>query len=138
MAIEKYSMDNRVKREWLKALRSGKYRQGRGQLKEQRFKESKHCGQEGRELKSSFCCLGVLCDIYQKENPSYWDGEAFVAGILTSDKNTSVLPNCVKIWAGLKSSDGRLPLVFGTESLAEMNDNGVGFENIADVIEEAF
>ena len=37
--------------EWVDALRSGKYDQGHGQLREQ----------------NSFCCLGVLCDIYSED-----------------------------------------------------------------------
>jgi len=35
---------------WLKALRSRKYKQGKGQLKE-----------ETVENKQKYCCLGVLC-----------------------------------------------------------------------------
>lgn len=37
-------MDQKIKKEWVKALRSGEYKQGRGRLK---------CGDE-------YCCLGVL------------------------------------------------------------------------------
>lgn len=42
-----------LKRKWIKALRSGKYEQGRERLR------SPH----------GFCCLGVLCDIV---DPSKW------------------------------------------------------------------
>ena len=41
---------------WAKALRSGKYAQGRGTLRNG----------------DNFCCLGVLCDIVA---PNAWDGD---------------------------------------------------------------
>ena len=49
-------MKKRVLTKWLKALRSGKYKQGRGAL----------C-QIDKKGTESFCCLGVLCDLYNKE-----------------------------------------------------------------------
>lgn len=49
MAYKK--MDKKVKNVWLKALRSGKYRQGEGYL----------CKQD-KNNKSRYCCLGVLCN----------------------------------------------------------------------------
>lgn len=45
-------MNNFVKKSWVKALRSGKYKQGKGQL----------CDLD----KCEYCCLGVLTDIYCK------------------------------------------------------------------------
>lgn len=59
-------MDTKIKKKWLKALRSGRYEQGQGQLKTPSDK---------------FCCLGVLCDIL---DPDYWDSaDYFVAdGVL--------------------------------------------------------
>jgi len=47
-------MNKEIKKLWLEALRSGKYKQGRGQL---------HNPSE-----NVFCCLGVLCDIVDKNN----------------------------------------------------------------------
>lgn len=41
-------MDNDIKNKWVAALRSGKYRQGRGHL---------------RNNNDEYCCLGVLCDV---------------------------------------------------------------------------
>ena len=45
---------------WIKALRSGIYQQGRGRLR-------LHLRGEGFR----YCCLGVLCDLY---DPSKWTG----------------------------------------------------------------
>lgn len=50
-----YKLDPEVKAAWLAALRSGEYRQGRNRL----------LTVEDR----SFCCLGVLCDLWVKQNP---------------------------------------------------------------------
>jgi hypothetical protein len=44
-------LDPELKKKWVEALRSGKYRQGYGYL---------------RYVTDEFCCLGVLCDIYDK------------------------------------------------------------------------
>jgi hypothetical protein len=44
-------MDDKLKKRWIKALRSGKYKQGSGRLQE-----------DGK-----FCCLGVLCELMPKD-----------------------------------------------------------------------
>lgn len=48
-------MDTKVKRKWIKALLSGKYKQGKGQLRSQ---------------KDKYCCLGVLLDVLE---PTGWE-----------------------------------------------------------------
>jgi hypothetical protein len=50
-------MEQQLKEKWVKALRSGEYKQGRDELKSST--------DDGFE----FCCLGVLCDIV---NPELW------------------------------------------------------------------
>lgn len=49
-------MKEDIKRRWLKALRSGEYKQSRTYLKSE----------------NGFCCLGVLCDILQKDGVTAW------------------------------------------------------------------
>jgi len=49
-------MDPELKRKWIKALRSGKYKQGRGQL--------------WRKSDNSYCCLGVLEAIQGNMTPT--------------------------------------------------------------------
>lgn len=116
-----------VKEKWIKALRSGEYKQGRNQLKEG----------------DCFCCLGVLTDLYAKEKGLTW-GYQFMEGS-EPVYGSAVLPHLrVLKWAGLKTAN---PLVAVPESikgktgrncdsLAAMNDRGCTFDQIADVIEE--
>ena len=49
-------MNQKIKERWVKALRSGKYKQGKGWLRKS----------SGPKKKSEFCCLGVLCDLAVK------------------------------------------------------------------------
>lgn len=113
-------MNPDIKAQWLQALRSGEYQQGKGFL---------------RRIDNSYCCLGVLCDLAVKaeiiRTPllkasgamyGYGDGGS-AAG----------LPDVVRDWAGLKS---RLP-VAGQRELHDLNDRaGFSFAQIADLIEE--
>lgn len=46
-----------VKAKWLEALRSGRYKQGQGEL---------------RTVDNCFCCLGVLCDVL---DPNGWNDQ---------------------------------------------------------------
>lgn len=59
-------MDQAIKKKWVKALRSGEYRQGSGVLK------------DGRK----FCCLGVLCDIQGAD----WKKVEDAVGCLETDR----------------------------------------------------
>jgi hypothetical protein len=56
-------MNPRIKADWVTALRSTKYRQVRGALREQL--PGKHVG---------YCCLGVLCDVAKEEVAGKWTG----------------------------------------------------------------
>lgn len=47
-----YKMDPELKQKWVDALRSGKYKQGNGWL---------------RDEKDRYCCLGVLADVMATE-----------------------------------------------------------------------
>lgn len=104
-------MDARVKKLWVKALRSGKYRQGTGML---------------RNKRNQFCCLGVLCNLHAMEHP----------GIAKEQKrkdmyldNAAYLPNAVLAWAGLMKESSTM------FKLASMNDAGESFKEIAKEIE---
>lgn len=108
-------MDKRVKRQWLRALRSGDYEQGEGQL----------VTQEDDDF--LFCCLGVLQNLYHLEKnqtfaPKKWK-------LLYPDK-------IVLRWAKLKTGRDADESVSAIELLADMNDSGYTFKDIADYIEK--
>lgn len=108
-------MKKSVKTAWIKALRSGKYKQGPGQLREG----------------NNFCCLGVLCDLYSKKKGVKW--EKSIDNTMQIDGATGVLPFNVMNWAGLSSSN---PIINGN-SLSHHNDfQNKDFKEIADLIDE--
>ncbi len=49
-------VDKKLKAKWVTALRSGKYTQGKGVLK---------------DCNGSYCCLGVLCHVAGKRIPAH-------------------------------------------------------------------
>lgn len=102
---------------WTDALRSGEYKQGTRRLQ----------NEDG-----SFCCLGVLCDLFRKETgEDEWtptEGDRchdFMGACAT-------LPEAVQDWAGLGSNN---PTMSNGRSLAAINDKGASFTEIADLIE---
>lgn len=113
-------------KKWVTALRSGKYKQGKEYL----------CD-DGK-----YCCLGVLCDIYNKERV-----KSKKRSIIEEDKDANyirfdgqweVLPESVMEWAGMESATGALSLRDIDTSLAEMNDNGKKFSTLANTIEKHY
>lgn len=101
-------------RKWLKALRSGEYKQGRDSLL-----------RRGR-----YCCLGVACDVagYDLEKLS------------TDDRRTDFLPKSVRIFLGLRPIDANVPVSasFSFEGIARHNDRGLSFPKIADLLEAKY
>ena len=91
---------------WVKALRSGKYKQTKGKLKDE----------------FGYCCLGVLCDISKLD--SFKDNRYL--------DQLGILPEEVKRWSGIKDRFGSLY----HESLSGFNDDGESFEEIANIIEK--
>ena len=78
-------MNPQIKQKWVDALRSGEYQQTKGRLR----KEDK------------FCCLGVLCDLYGKENNVKWN-LANNGYNYEFQKFESYLPSSVGKWADLE------------------------------------
>jgi hypothetical protein len=120
-------MNPEVKAKWLAALRSNEYEQGTGAL----------C-QDGR-----MCCLGVLSDIHAKETgegkwiQGYSEGRPALYTVAGGGEEEGILLDDVSDWAGLPSNnpvigydaDGR------SASVAELNDKGRTFAQLADIIE---
>ena len=110
-----------IKAKWIKALISGKYRQGKNALKRG----------------TRFCCLGVLCDIYLKTHRgSRWDEGCFYP---TKDSDfgsdVALLPEPVMNWAGMSSDNG---VYMESQSLLADNDGGKSFDAIASIIKKEF
>ena len=114
-------MNSQIKQQWVTALRSGEYTQTRWNL----------------QTEQGYCCLGVLCDLYAKETGTKWkvhtteDDEPFT--YYSFDDCNSCLPDSVEKWAGLAMPN---PHIKEERSLAELNDNGTSFTEIAQLIEE--
>jgi hypothetical protein len=97
--------------EWLAALESGRYRQGKNRL---------HLLED-----DSYCCLGVACDLFAKrfgvERHPFEDYERF-------DGIAGVLPVVLCDAIGLSSISGRVAI---GDCLSERNDSGETFPQIA-------
>lgn len=115
---------------WVKALRSGDYKQGRGKLRDG----------------SLFCCLGVACDlaikaglVSERGHPFYW-GCAAVGDDYVSDgdpdfNRSGNLPFRVMEWLGLRTQSGHM---LNGKFLVDINDDIMSpsdFNKIADIIE---
>lgn len=107
-------MNPEVKKKWVKALRSGKYKQCISNL----------------HRSDSFCCLGVLCDISGLDD---WSKGNYNEYCYLNKHD--VLPKKVSQWAGLGRSR-TVSINNGNDSLAGLNDRGKTFKEIADIIEE--
>ncbi len=103
---------------WIKALRSGRFKQGRGML----------------APKDLFCCLGVACevaienDVTAKKTP--------LNGAFRYDKQLAHLPTSVRKWLGIARIN---PILNAGFSASILNDaRGWDFNQIADAIEKTY
>jgi len=118
--------------EWITALRSGKYKQGCGLL---------------RTRDDKYCCLGVLLQLEGKEFCKYDDGGYFVQTDYDGDSTGSSYvgeeiitldyPGILPVTPTLTNQQG-VEVSTGMYELASLNDCGVPFDVIADVIEYCF
>jgi hypothetical protein len=109
-------MNPEIKARWLEALRSRRYKQTSGCLRDS----------EG------FCCLGVLCDVVAPDLGLKWEKGKSARLDFSIAGSHVTLPLEVVEAAGV-SGIGVLP--FGG-NLSHLNDNGHTFAMIADVIEK--
>lgn len=117
-------MNQEIKERWVKALRSGKYKQGKGSLR--------RIDSSTKEV--TYCCLGVLSCLYLDEHPERNNNLILKGEYLSFE---------VIKWAGLENKNKNpvyLPTdedVFCLMSLSALNDSGdYSFSDIADVIEK--
>ena len=116
-----------IKNEWIIALRSGDYKQGKSVL------QSEH---------GTFCCLGVICDILQKKGvvqmtPDALNRKSYKLKIEVIGDD-AILSDGIAQYLGIDSD----PIVhyfdmkWELSGLAALNDTGVSFAEIATLIEE--
>ena len=99
---------------WVEELRSGRYKQTRETLEDQH----------------GFCCLGVGCKIFIKDNLKDVDNEGMLTGGMPSEQPRS--PRWLKEIENYKFGANRY-------LISELNDScGKSFEEIADIIENEF
>lgn len=104
-------MKKAIAKQWVEALRSGRYEQGRHGL---------------RSAANNYCCLGVLCDIVA---PDAWSADKIEhLDYYTHDNySTGVLSPTFRLYTGISLERSQI--------LAGMNDSdGASFEEIADYI----
>lgn len=107
-------MNPEIKNRWTKALRSGKYKQGKGLL---------------RDSEDRYCCLGVLCDVVKSDLGLEW--ESFM-GCYSIENYEASLPDTIVKFTGVNSTG-----YYGKVRLVLMNDrDGYTFNEIAEVIEK--
>jgi len=114
-------MKKKIADRWVKALRSGKYKQGTKYL----------------NRLNTFCCLGVLCDLATKSKSSKVKCNLYNS-TLFYDSEPSYLPKTVQDWSGVNSMDGSFIIKDKLISLTKLNDNGKSFNKIADIIEKHY
>lgn len=101
---------------WIKALRSGKYKQTKDHLRD----------------KHGYCCLGVACRVFKKElGLKETKGPG---GVTAFGDWRGSLPGNVEGHLGLRSNTGQ-PRGKG-QNLAARNDDGWNFERIANFLEK--
>jgi hypothetical protein len=118
---------------WIEALRSGNYKQTTDLL---------------TRSYQSFCCLGVLCDVTNAPkgtSPTGLEGYVLEYANGQTEFSSSTLPNNMATYYGLEDGAGFLTLAHLTDNLgrewnfqvelADLNDQGFTFDQIADVIE---
>lgn len=113
-------MREEIKAKWVAALRSGEYKQGIGRLR--------YDTDDG----TSYCCLGVLCDLAEKEGITrlhLGEEESYAH----YDDDADLLPPSVMRWAGLDDSDTEIR---GYELTYYNDESQFSFNEIADLIEE--
>lgn len=120
-------MNPAVKKMWVDALRSGQYKQGTDALYTPET--------------NSYCCLGVLCDLYKKQI-----GSTSSITALSDDGEGAHPGQLVQNWAGLTRKNPRLQYNDRFTPVADLNDGTflfsdkpskqLSFAEIADLIEE--
>lgn len=126
-------MDQEIHSQWVAALESGQYQQGKRVL---------------RTSDDTYCCLGVLCDLAVKADLAKWENisgdwvimpknETFVTAY-GADTATGLLPRFVREWAKLDTDNPSVRTSSSERTLTQLNDTyDYSFAQIADAIKES-
>ena len=111
-------MHEYVKNKWVEALRSGKYKQGRGKLNSE----------------NGYCCLGVLCEVFIAEGGTL--NVRRLPRVTEYNGETAYPPAAVLHWAGICSVSGQA--CSAEHSVAAVNDRSFigGFTPSIEYIEK--
>lgn len=130
-------MKQEIAMQWVEALESGEYKQGKLQLRKY----------GGKDKPNKFCCLGVLCNLHALAHPEVAATQTKPYSYLGHDLG---LPPAVVAWADMGSRgrgiDGGLGEFHfdlddapNANSLADLNDQyGYSFQQIAEVIRQKY
>ena len=103
-------MNPEIKKQWVDALRSGKYKQYKGALRG-----------INKNGDTSYCCLGVLCELHRKKmKKKGWQCDTNNRLHVYAGRH-SYLPNKVVKWADLEHASPYIPSK--KEALSDLNDN---------------
>lgn len=126
-------LKKKVKKQWVKALRSGKYTQGTGVLR-------RHLDYGSVR----YCCLGVAAELFAKKAGCTVE-QVWSARDTCFDQCDSYLPESLQRYMFKKSAvdqtnnlaNPSVPYLGGRSGLAHLNDyQNLSFNQIADLIEE--
>jgi hypothetical protein len=110
-------------KKWVEALRSGNYKQGKG------------CLTNVKATGNEYCCLGVACDVYQKEVGSL-KLNVEDNNHISYDNEAAYLPPKVREWLGLRTGAGIYGYPSEGKDLTRHNDaDECTFNEIANIIE---
>lgn len=117
-------MHEEIKNRWIENLESGEYPKGKGSLRDN----------------GTYCCLGVLTDMYIREHDDLvWIGDSVryaKADVgLDDEYENSLLPAKVREWAGIDKEERHIH-TFSGDSLASLNDRSDTFDPIIERIKE--
>lgn len=134
-------MNPRIKKLWIDTLKSDTIKQGKKRL----------CVFDKQTNEYQFCCLGVLCEIYNSEMKRLHKKQLDITSdlyekddngenkiLFSYNEECAILPKEVEKWSGLP--DGYATYGFGlhNQSLTYQNDNGASFKEIAKIIKKEF
>lgn len=126
-------MNRDIAKLWIDALQSGDYRQTTGAL----------C-RTAKDGTKSYCCLGVLCELYQQHADVSLDVDtredsATGTTLKLYNRLDDFLPQPVRVWAGMKTNDGEFGYpdpVYRHDNLVAINDDDADFDEMAELIKE--